>query len=67
MNLEIIEQENKRSFQVEHENVKYGVNVWLDSDSYKFIDWEVWNMKTGENVSLELEDEIIQRIEKELE
>ncbi len=66
MKIEIMEQENKRSFQVEHENIKYGVNIWLDSDSYKFVDWEVWEIESGESVSIEIEDEIIEKIDKEL-
>lgn len=62
MKIETLEKENKRSFQVEHEGQKYKANIWLDSDSYKFIDWEIFDSK-GERVDTEIEDEIIQYID----
>jgi outer membrane lipoprotein-sorting protein len=66
MKIETLEKENKRSFQVEHEGQKYKANIWLDSDSYKFIDWEIFDSK-GERVDTEIEDEIIQYIDSNWE
>jgi hypothetical protein len=64
MTIDKIETENKRTFQVENEGKKYKANIWLDSDSYKFIDWEVFDLSTGERVDTGEEDEIINQIEK---
>jgi hypothetical protein len=64
MTIDKIETENKRTFQVENEGKKYKANIWLDSDSYKFIDWEVFDLSTGERVDTGVEDEIINQIEK---
>lgn len=64
MKIDKIETENKRIFRVEHEGKKYNANIWLDSDSYKFIDWEVFDFSTGERVDTGLEDEIIEQIDK---
>ena len=64
MTIDKIETENKKTFQVENEGKKYKVNIWLDSDSHKFIDWEVFDFSTGERVDTEVEDEIIHEIDK---
>jgi hypothetical protein len=64
MTIDKIETENKKIFRVEHEGKKYHAFIWLDSDSYKFIDWEVFDLSTGERVDTEEEDEIINQIEK---
>lgn len=62
MTIETLQRENSRSFQVEHEGQKYKATIWLDPDSYKFIDWEILDA-TGERVDQEIEDEIIQYID----
>lgn len=66
MTIEKIQTENSRSFQVEHEEQKYIANIWLDQDSYKFIDWEILDSQ-GERVDQNIEDEIIEYIDKNWE
>ena len=62
MKIETLDKENSRSFRVEHEGKKYKATIWLDSDSYKFIDWKILDA-SGERVDQEIEDEIIQYID----
>lgn len=66
MTIEKIQTENSRSFQIEHEGKKYKATIWLDSDSYKFIDWEILDT-IGERVDTDIEDEIIQYIDSNWE
>lgn len=62
MTIETLQRENSHSFRVEHEGQTYKATIWLDSDSYKFIDWEIFDA-TGEKVDQDIEDEIIQYID----
>jgi len=58
MKIETLQTENKHSFQVENEGEKYKATIWLDSDSNKFIDWEILDANS-ERVNQDIEDEII--------
>ena len=67
MTIEPIQLENKKSFHVKHLGKQYIANIWLDQDSYKFIDWEILEFPSGEKVDQDIEDEIIQYIDKNWE
>ena len=64
MTIEKLPTENKHSFVINHNGNKYNATIWLDSDSYKFIDWMITDIKTGETADQEIEDEIIQYIDE---
>lgn len=63
MTIEPLDKENSRSFRIKHEGNQYKATIWLDSDSHKFIDWEVLD-ESGEQIDTEIETEIIQHIDE---
>jgi outer membrane lipoprotein-sorting protein len=56
-------QSTSYTFSVEHKEKQYKAEIWMNESSSKFQDWEITD-NNGDKVDSDLEDEIIEYIDK---
>ena len=63
MNIEIISESSSKNYLIRYNEEKYRITVWEEGS--KWIDWEiVSNEDSDKEISLELEEEIMEALEQ---